>query len=42
MIGIINYGSGNIQAIATIYKYLNIDFQNHRFPMIKYDLIPSN
>ena len=27
MIGIINYGSGNIQAIATIYKYLNIDFQ---------------
>jgi len=27
MIGIINYGSGNIQAIAAIYKYLNIDFQ---------------
>lgn len=25
MIGIINYGSGNIQAIATIYKRLNID-----------------
>ena len=27
MIGIIDYGSGNIQAIATIYKNLNIDFQ---------------
>tara|TARA_Y100000768_G_C23988475_1_gene690502 strand:+ start:2733 stop:3347 length:615 start_codon:yes stop_codon:yes gene_type:complete len=26
MIGIIDYGSGNIQAIATIYKNLNIDF----------------
>lgn len=25
MIGIINYGSGNIQAIATIYKKLNIE-----------------
>ena len=27
MIGIIDYGSGNIQAIATIYKNLNIDYQ---------------
>ena len=27
MIGIINYGSGNIQAIATIYKNLNIKYQ---------------
>jgi glutamine amidotransferase len=27
MIGIINYGSGNIHAIATIYKNLNIDFK---------------
>ncbi len=27
MIGIIDYGSGNIQAIATIYKKLNIDYQ---------------
>ena len=27
MIGIINYGSGNIQAIATIYKNLNISYQ---------------
>ena len=26
MIGIIDYGSGNIQAIATIYKNLNIDY----------------
>ena len=26
MIGIINYGSGNIQAIATIYKNLNIKY----------------
>jgi imidazole glycerol-phosphate synthase subunit HisH len=26
MIGIIDYGSGNIQAIATIYKKLNIDY----------------
>ena len=27
MIGIIDYGSGNVQAIATIYKNLNIDCQ---------------
>ena len=27
MIGIINYGSGNVQAIATIYKNLNISYQ---------------
>ena len=27
MIGIIDYGSGNIQAIATIYKNLNIEYQ---------------
>jgi len=27
MIGIIDYGSGNIQAIATIYKNLNIKYQ---------------
>jgi glutamine amidotransferase len=27
MIGIIDYGSGNIQAIATIYKNLNISYQ---------------
>lgn len=27
MIGIIDYGSGNIQAIATIYKNLNIEHQ---------------
>ena len=27
MIGIIDYGSGNVQAIATIYKNLNIDYQ---------------
>lgn len=27
MIGIIDYGSGNIQAIAAIYKNLNIDYQ---------------
>ena len=27
MIGIIDYGSGNIQAIATIYKKLNIEYQ---------------
>ena len=27
MIGIINYGSGNVQAIATIYKNLNIKHQ---------------
>ena len=27
MIGIIDYGSGNIQAIATIYKSLNIECQ---------------
>lgn len=27
MIGIINYGSGNIQAIARIYKKLNVDYQ---------------
>ena len=27
MIGIIDYGSGNIQAIATIYKNLNINYQ---------------
>ncbi len=27
MIGIINYGSGNVQAIATIYKNLNINYQ---------------
>ena len=27
MIGIIDYGSGNVQAIATIYKNLNIDFR---------------
>ncbi len=27
MIGLINYGSGNIQAIATIYKKLNIDYK---------------
>ena len=27
MIGIINYGSGNIQAIAAIYKNLNISYQ---------------
>ena len=27
MIGIIDYGSGNVQAIATIYKNLNIKFQ---------------
>ena len=27
MIGIINYGSGNVQAIATIYKKLNINYQ---------------
>ena len=26
MIGIIDYGSGNVQAIATIYKNLNIDY----------------
>ncbi len=26
MIGIIDYGSGNVQAIATIYKKLNIDY----------------
>ncbi len=27
MIGIVDYGSGNLQAIATIYKNLNIDCQ---------------
>ena len=27
MIGIIDYGSGNVQAIATIYKNLNINYQ---------------
>lgn len=27
MIGIIDYGSGNVQAIATIYKNLNIDYR---------------
>ena len=27
MIGIIDYGSGNIHAIATIYKNLNIDYE---------------
>ena len=27
MIGIIDYGSGNVQAIATIYKNLNIKYQ---------------
>ena len=27
MIGIIDYGSGNVQAIATIYKNLNIEYQ---------------
>ena len=27
MIGIIDYGSGNVQAIATIYKNLNISYQ---------------
>ena len=27
MIGIIDYGSGNIQAIATIYKNLNVNYQ---------------
>ena len=27
MIGIIDYGSGNVQAIATIYKKLNINYQ---------------
>lgn len=27
MIGIIDYGSGNIQAIATIYKNLNIEYE---------------
>ena len=27
MIGIIDYGSGNVQAIATIYKNLNIDYE---------------
>ena len=27
MIGIINYGSGNVQAIATIYKKLNIEYR---------------
>ena len=27
MIGIIDYGSGNLQAIATIYKNLNINYQ---------------
>lgn len=27
MIGIIDYGSGNIQAIATIYKNLNIEYK---------------
>jgi imidazole glycerol-phosphate synthase subunit HisH len=27
MIGIINYGSGNVQAIATIYKNLNIEYE---------------
>ena len=27
MIGIIDYGSGNIQAIATIYKNLKINFR---------------
>ena len=27
MIGIIDYGSGNVQAIATIYKNLNITFK---------------
>ena len=27
MIGIIDYGSGNVQAIATIYKNLNIDYK---------------
>ena len=26
MIGIIDYGSGNVQAIATIYKKLNINY----------------
>ena len=27
MIGIIDYGSGNVQAIATIYKNININYQ---------------
>lgn len=27
MIGIINYGAGNIQALAAIYRYLNIEHQ---------------
>ena len=27
MIGIIDYGSGNVQAIATIYKILNIEYK---------------
>tara|TARA_B100002052_G_scaffold299170_1_gene335899 strand:- start:2695 stop:3309 length:615 start_codon:yes stop_codon:yes gene_type:complete len=27
MIGIINYGSGNIQALATIYKKINVNYQ---------------
>ena len=27
MIGIIDYGSGNVQAIATVYKNLNIDYE---------------
>ena len=27
MIGIIDYGSGNVRAIATIYKNLNIEHQ---------------
>ena len=27
MIGIVNYGSGNIHAIANIYKNLNVDFR---------------
>ncbi len=32
MIGIIDYGSGNIHAIATIYKNLNIEYQVLRNP----------
>ena len=32
MIGIIDYGSGNVQAIATIYKNLNIEYHVLRNP----------